>query len=115
MLTVYVYKNCSTCQKALKYLETRQLPHRVMPIVEQPPSRPDLERMAGYLGGLSKLFNTSGQLYRQLGLSQRTLTDQEALDLLASHGKLIKRPFALAERWGTVGFKQEVWDRFSES
>ncbi|MBS2039251.1 Spx/MgsR family RNA polymerase-binding regulatory protein [bacterium] len=115
MLKVYAYKNCSSCQKALKYLQGRKISFELHPIVESPPTREELRRMAGYVGGYSKLFNTSGQLYRQLGLSGKALSDTEALDLLAAHGKLIKRPFALAANRGAVGFKQEVWDQFSES
>lgn len=115
MLKVYVYKGCSTCQKALKYLRDHQIDFEERPIVEIPPSRAELKQMAEYLGGYSKLFNTSGQVYRQMGLSGKTLSDTEALELLAANGKLIKRPFALTAKSGTVGFKQEVWQQFSES
>ena len=112
-MRVYAYKNCSTCQKALKYLESRGVAYELLPIVEQPPSLEELRRMVGYVG-LGKMFNTSGQVYRELGLSGRNLSEPESLDLLASNGKLVKRPFVLGENWGAVGFKQEVWDQFLE-
>lgn len=63
--------------------------------------------------GLKNLFNTSGEMYRELKIADRLrdgLTEKEAIDLLAQNGKLIKRPFVLSEKSGTVGFKSEVWE-----
>ncbi len=62
-------------------------------------------------GDIRKLFNTSGQQYRELKLKDKlpTMTAAEAIDLLAQNGKLIKRPFLLAEDVGLVGFKEDVW------
>jgi arsenate reductase-like glutaredoxin family protein len=68
--------------------------------------------MLAHLGGdLRKLFNTSGQQYRELGLSEKlkSKTPDQALKLLASNGKLIKRPFALGKSKGAVGFREEEW------
>ncbi|MBN9417300.1 MAG: Spx/MgsR family RNA polymerase-binding regulatory protein [Candidatus Eremiobacteraeota bacterium] len=108
-MKVYAYKNCSSCQKALRYLEGRT--YELLPIVEQPPTVEELRRMAGYLGGVRKLFNTSGVQYRELGIAGRNLSDEEALELLASNGKLVKRPFLLTSDGGAVGFRPEVWDQ----
>lgn len=117
-MKVYEYRNCSTCKKALKFLDDRGIAYRRLPIVEQPPSAAELKKMLAYLkaggGGIKSLFNTSGQAYRELGISERlknSMSETEALKLLAANGKLIKRPFVLTPRAGTVGFKPEVWTR----
>jgi Spx/MgsR family transcriptional regulator len=113
MVKIYEYKACSTCRKAIKYLEAKGVPFECLPIVETPPSRGELERMLGHVGGdIKKLFNTSGELYRELGLAAKlgTLERSAALDLLAAHGKLVKRPFVLGEGFGLVGFNEEKWD-----
>lgn len=65
--------------------------------------------------GLNRLFNTSGEQYRQLGISEKLkagMTESEALKLLSQNGKLVKRPFLLTPKNGTVGFSPEVWDEF---
>jgi arsenate reductase (glutaredoxin) len=115
---IYEYQNCSTCKQALKYLETKKIPFERVPIVEQPPSLTELKKMLGYLksegGTFKNLFNTSGQQYRELNISEKIkngMTEASALDLLSKNGKLIKRPFLLTSSWGTVGFKPEVWKR----
>ena len=117
-LKVYEYKTCSTCQKALKFLDQRKLKYERIPIVDQPPSVAELKRMLAFLkaedGTFKNLFNTSGVQYRELGLAQKTkdgMTEAEALKLLSQNGKLIKRPFAISENFGTVGFKEEQWKR----
>ncbi|MBX3020779.1 MAG: arsenate reductase family protein [Bdellovibrionales bacterium] len=117
-IKVYEYKNCSTCQKALKFLDAKKVKYERLPIVDQPPTLTELKRMLEWLkaDGLTfkNLFNTSGQMYRELGVSEKLkagMTEAEALKLLAAHGKLIKRPFVLSDKGGTVGFKADVWSK----
>ena len=113
---VYTYDGCDTCRKALKYLASHKVPHQKIPIVETPPTEAELKRMLGYVGDIRKLFNTSGQLYREMKLSEKLpqLSEAEAIRLLAKNGKLIKRPFALTGRSGMVGFKESEWKRHIE-
>lgn len=113
---IYEYANCSTCKKALKFLESKKVAFSKIPIVETPPSLSELEKMLEHLGGdFRKLFNTSGLLYREMGLSEKvkTMSSAQALKLLSKHGKLIKRPFLLGPKVGLVGFKEADWKRLS--
>lgn len=115
---VYEYKNCSTCQKALKYLDAKKIKYEKRPIVDTPPTLAELKRMLEHLkesgGSFKNLFNTSGVQYRELGMAEKIkdgLTESEALRLLAGNGKLIKRPFLLTNTSGTVGFKEAEWSK----
>ncbi len=114
----YEYKNCDTCRKAGKYLDSRGIAYVRVPIVETPPTPAELKLMLGYLkasgGSFKNLFNTSGQQYRELDIAakiQGGMTEAEALALLAKNGKLIKRPFLLADDGGAVGFRADAWDK----
>lgn len=108
---VYEYEKCSTCRKALKFLEARGVAHERVPIVERPPSPAELRAMRDFAGGVRPLFNTSGILYREMGLGEKlkTMSEDAALALLAKHGKLVKRPFVLLKDRGLLGFKEEDW------
>ncbi len=111
-LKVYVYKNCDTCRRALKFLESQEIEFQSLPIRETPPSPAELKRMLKYLNHeLPKLFNTSGRDYRELGLKDRikTMKPDEAFELLHSNGNLVKRPFALGTDSGAVGFNEDEW------
>lgn len=117
-MTVYEYKNCTTCKNALKYLESKGVKYDKRPIVDEPPSLAELKKMLEHLKaqgkGLKNLFNTSGEQYRALKISDKLkagMGEDEALRLLAKNGKLIKRPFVLTAKGGTVGFQPEVWDK----
>ena len=114
---VYEYNRCSTCRKAIKFLEAHNIPYDALPIVDQAPTKEELHKMLEfYEGNMSKLFNTSGVVYREMGLGKKIkiMDKAEAIDLLASNGKLVKRPFLLGDNFGLVGFKEEIWiDKFS--
>ena len=112
MLRVYAYSGCDTCRKALKFLKENNVAHEVIAIRETPPSKKELRQMlAAHDGALRRLFNTSGQDYRKLGLSKSlpSMKESEALALLAGNGNLIKRPFVIGEGTALVGFKPDEW------
>ncbi len=111
---IYEYEKCDSCRKAIKFLLKNDVAFERVPIWETPPSLAELRKMLAYLDGeVGRLFNTSGQVYRELGLSTRlkTLTQDEALRLLAANGRLIKRPFVLSATMGMVGFKEDEWKK----
>lgn len=114
-LKVYEYAKCGTCVKAKKFLEKNKIAFDLIPIVEQPPTKNEIKKMLTHLKNrgekINKLFNTSGVLYKEMKLSDKmaNMSESELIDLLAAHGKLIKRPFVLMEDDGVVGFKEEEW------
>ena len=111
-VTVYTYANCSTCRDAVNWLRACRVEFVEKPIYETQPTVAELRRMLAFQGGkLRRLFNTSGQVYRELGLRAKlpAMTEADALALLAGNGRLVKRPFVLGEAFGLVGFDPEIW------
>ncbi len=115
---LYEYKNCSTCQKALKFLESEKIAFDRIAIVDQPPSLVEIKQMLEHIkkngGSLKNLLNTSGQQYRELKIAEQLksgLSEHNLLKLLSENGKLVKRPFLLAKNLGLVGFKVDEWAR----
>ncbi|MBT2657426.1 arsenate reductase family protein [Bacillus sp. ISL-18] len=109
-LTFYWYPKCGTCRNAKKWLDAHHLSYEEVHIVEQAPSREQLQEFYQKSGlELKKFFNTSGLKYRELGIKDKmkTATEAELLDLLASDGMLIKRPILTDGERVTVGFKEE--------
>ncbi len=104
---VYAYAKCSTCRKALKWLEEHGADYVQADIVQKPPSKKELEIVLERSGvPVTKLFNTSGQSYREgkWGERLKKASKAEALDALAQDGKLIKRPLLIADDFALVGF-----------
>jgi arsenate reductase len=115
-MKLYQYPKCSTCRKASKFLAENGVEFASIDITEHPPQKVELKAMlASYDGDIRKLFNTSGVQYRELNMKEKlpTMSENQAIDLLADNGKLIKRPFLLnTDRRGIVGFKQTDWENF---
>ena len=85
-MKMYTYAKCDTCRKATKWLRDKGFDFEEIPIRETPPSPAELRKMlAIYQGDLRRLFNTSGQDYRALGMKDKlpTLSEDEAIALLA--------------------------------
>jgi arsenate reductase (glutaredoxin) len=109
---LYAYKNCDSCRKAVKFLREQQIPHEEIPIRETPPTAAELKRVLENLGGdIRRLFNTSGTDYRAMGIKDMlpSMTSDQALELLSSHGNLVKRPLLLTPSTTLIGFKPEEW------
>ncbi|MGF1450559.1 MAG: arsenate reductase family protein [Opitutales bacterium] len=111
MIKVYLHPKCTTCQKAIAWLDADGIPYTSADIRETPPSIDELRMMLQHTGKLSKLCNTSGQDYRALGLKEKLplMSEAEALELLAGNGMLIKRPFVLTGHGGVTGFREPEW------
>lgn len=113
-LTFYWYPKCGTCRKAKKWLDEHELSYNEVHIVDNPPSRNELEELYKKSGlELKKFFNTSGQKYRELGIKDKvaSASEEELLDLLSSDGMLIKRPLLTDGNKVTVGFKLEEYEQ----
>lgn len=112
---VYQYPKCSTCRKALRWLEAHGVEVETIDITEHPPSKAALERYWKASGlPLKKLFNTAGQSYRKGGFKDRlgTMSEADQLAALALDGKLIKRPIVVHGDTVLVGFSA---DRYAEA
>lgn len=111
-MLVLCYSRCSTCKKALKWLDDHQVPYTLRDIKEENPTLEELQSWYKSSGlPLKKFFNTSGQLYRSMELSKKLkdMPEEAQLSLLASDGMLVKRPLVVTENEVLVGFKEEQW------
>ncbi len=106
------YPGCITCQKAKKWLEENHLSFEDRHIKKDPPTAKELATWQKKSGlPLRRFFNTSGLVYKNLGLKDKldTMSEEEQLALLASDGMLVKRPILVTEDRVFVGFKSAEW------
>ena len=111
-MLVLVYRKCNTCQKALKWLEEHNVEFDERPIVEENPTYEELKIWYAKSGmPLKKFFNTSGLLYKDMGLKDKlpTMSEDEQLKLLATNGMLVKRPLVVGPDYVLTGFREQEW------
>ena len=106
---VLSYSGCSTCRKALKWLDAHEVAAQVRALLDDAPTRAELSKWVKASGvGVRKWLNTSGQSYRALGKAKvDAASDDTLLDWLAQDPKLIKRPVLVDGARVVVGFKEE--------
>lgn len=112
-MLVLVYRKCTTCQKALKWLEENKIVFEERPIAEQNPTYEELKSWYEKSGlPLKKFFNTSGLLYKDMNLKDKLsgMSEEEQLKLLATNGMLVKRPLVVGEKFVLCGFKEKEWE-----
>lgn len=116
MIKFICYPKCTTCQKALRWLDDNKIPYELRDIKEDNPSLGELSEWYGMSRlPLKKFFNTSGLLYKSMELKTKlpTMTEEEQLKLLSTDGMLVKRPLVVGEDFVLVGFKEKEWsERF---
>ena len=112
-LTVLCYKKCSTCQRALKWLDEKGIDYEERPIREERPTAEELKEWYQQSGlPLKRFFNTSGSLYKELNLKERLpgMSEEEQLALLATDGMLVKRSLVVGDGVVLTGFKEAEWE-----
>lgn len=111
----YLYPKCGTCRDALKSLEKKGAsPDEIVNIFETAPSEERLAEMIAKSGlDMKKFFNTSGEVYKEMKLKDKLpgLSKAEQIALLASNGRLIKRPIIYDGQRITVGYKEDEYER----
>ena len=111
-MKVYCYSKCTTCKKALKWLDENKIKYELIDIKEDHPDEKTLKLLHKKSGlPLRRFFNTSGLIYREMELSKKLpkMSEDEMFKLLASDGMIVKRPLLVADDKVLVGFKEEEW------
>lgn len=112
MLKVYCYSRCTTCKKALKWLDENNIAYTLIDIKTDHPDEASLRQYYALSSlPLKRFFNTSGIPYREMGLSKKLpdMSEDEQFALLASDGMLVKRPLLVGDDFALTGFKEEEW------
>lgn len=116
-MLLFEYPRCSTCQKAKKYLESKNFNFEVRNIITDKLNINELDRLIQKSGkDINKFFNTSGLKYRELKLKDKiqTMSYEEKLQILSTDGMLVKRPLLELDDIVLIGFRENEWNNFKE-
>ena len=131
---VYCYNRCTTCKKAIKYLEeniekNKNIELELKDIITEKPNLNEMIKIieTKYNKKISEItrdelksfFNTSGILYRENNIKDMIKDEknsiEDILNILISDGKMIKRPLVIVNEEENnnknilLGFKEEEY------
>ena len=112
-MQILCYPGCTTCKKAVKWLDEKGVEYEYRDIKEKNPKKSELKKWIKASGlPVKKFFNTSGQLYREMQLKDKLpeMSEADMIDLLATDGLLVKRPLLITDDKVLVGFKEAEWE-----
>lgn len=103
-MTLYHNPRCSKSRGALELLEARGLTPTVVRYLETPPSPAELKALLARLGiGARQLLRTGEEEYQSLGLADTGLSDDQLIDAMSQHPRLIERPILVVGDKAVVG------------
>jgi arsenate reductase len=108
---VYGLPYCTTCQKALAYLEGKGV--RITgfrDVKTEPLTRGEVEELARKVGSADALFSRRAMKYRATGLHEQTLSDDDLLRLMTEEYTFITRPVIVRGDRATAGFSAKKID-----
>ncbi len=107
------YPKCSTCKRAKDYLDKHNIEYTSRDMMEENPTKEELKKWLDISElPIKRFFNTSGIVYRQMGLRDtlNDMSEEEALELLSTTGRLVRRPLLIGDHGVFVGFHEEMYE-----
>ncbi|NYT86619.1 Spx/MgsR family RNA polymerase-binding regulatory protein [Pollutimonas harenae] len=110
-VTLYGLKKCSTCVKAIKWLEQSGIGFSFIDYRDHPVLPKQLKAWAEELGGWEKLVNRASMTWRNLPDERKTPdTDALWLALIAEYPTLVRRPVTVTgDGCVHVGFSEKKY------
>lgn len=112
MLHLVGIKNCNKIRDTKKWLEDQGVEYKFIDVKKEPLTREELKELE-FKVGLEVLVNKRGRKWRDLGLKDKNLSDEELFDVLLEHQTMIKRPVLINGESVMVGYDEDSFDAFT--
>jgi arsenate reductase len=109
---MYGLPYCTTCQKAVGYLEDQKgvTIRSFRNLKEEPLSMDEVRDLAAKVGGADKLFSKRAMKYRQMGLHEKELSEDDLLRLMTEEYTFVTRPVIVRGDRAAAGFNAKRVD-----
>lgn len=107
MKKIYYLKTCDTCKKIMNQINNLAQ-FELQDIKEQDITVKQVEEMYALTGSYEKLFNKRAQLYKQMGLKDKVLTEADFKHYILEHYTFLARPVIIYNKQIFVGNSAKV-------
>ncbi|GGF62318.1 arsenate reductase family protein [Wenyingzhuangia marina] len=101
MKKIYHLKTCDTCKRILNQLNLTGF--EVQEIKSNPVNAEQLQKMYALTNSYEELFNKRARLYKEQGLKDKNLTEEDYKNYILSEYTFLKRPVAIIDNEIFVG------------
>ena len=114
MTDIYHNSRCSKSRQTLALLEENGITPNIVDYLNQPPSADTLKQVLSQLGMSPRDLLRKGEVvYKELGLKDPTISDDDLIDAMINNPKLIERPIVIHNGEAKIGRPPEsVLDLF---
>lgn len=105
-MSIRIYHNprCSKSRQTLQLLQDQGQQPEIVEYLKTPPSKQTLQQIIAALGiAPRELLRKGESVYKELGLADKTLSDDALLDAMAEHPILIERPIVVLGSKAAIG------------
>lgn len=95
-ITIYHKPTCTTCRQAVQLLKDSGTPFTAVNYYEQAFTKDQLKKILKQAGLSPKdVLRTKEDIYKELELANKDLSDDALLDVMVKHPDLIQRPLVV--------------------
>jgi arsenate reductase len=97
-ITIYHKPTCTTCRQAVQLLKDSGTPFTVVNYYEKTFTKDQLKKILKKAGLSPRdVLRTKEDIYKELELAKKDLSDDALLDLMVKHPDLIQRPLVVKD------------------
>ena len=103
-MKIYHNPRCSKSRQSLALIQEAGIDVEVIEYLKTPPTVAELTAVISLLGvPAESIVRKKEALFQELGLSQQTLSEQQWIETLCEHPKLIERPIVVSGKQAVIG------------
>jgi len=103
-VTIYHNPRCSKSRQTLQLLEDNKVQPVVVEYLKTPPSKSEFKHILKMLQLKPRdLLRKKEPEYKEQGLDNASLTDEQIIDIMLAHPKLIERPIVVKNDKAALG------------
>lgn len=103
-VTIYHNPRCSKSRETLALIEAQGIEPVVIRYLETPLDAATLRRILGQLDvGAREILRTGESAYKELGLADESLTEDQLIEAIVAHPELLQRPIVVAGNKARIG------------
>lgn len=108
MITVYTTNSCSSCKKAIKWLNDHQIKFTEKNLFTEPITRQDIKIMLENTeNGFEDIISTRSKAFQNLNVSIDDMTYNELVDFIINNPSVLRRPIIVDDRKMQIGYNDD--------